>query len=124
MKRNKSFPRPAVACGKPRLGYLQLADSLKNLVTLKSSISKQAVFHRRAMQDHPRFGCSKPLIGHSSVHILVIRLLCGFLLYALTKSVRLAEKFENVGAMSEPVEQRGRQAFVDEGFIMPLSWIA
>ena len=64
------------------------------------------------MQDHPRFGCSKQLIGYSSVHIPVTRFLGGFLLHALAKSVRLAEKFENVGAMSEPVEQRGRQSFV------------
>ena len=64
------------------------------------------------MQDHPRFDCSEPLIGYSSVHTPVIRFLCGFLLHALAKSVGLAEKFEDVGAMSEPVEQRGRQSFV------------
>jgi hypothetical protein len=56
------------------------------------------------MQDRPRSSCSQM---SRRVATLLSR---SFLLHPLAKSVRLAEEFQDVGSMSEPVEQCGGQA--------------
>jgi hypothetical protein len=47
-----------------------------------------------------------------------------FPLHALAEAIRLANQFDDMGMVSEPVDQSHGEAFVSEGFMMPPSWIA
>jgi hypothetical protein len=46
------------------------------------------------------------------------------LLRSLAKAIRLTDELQDVRLVRQPIEQGCRQPFVNEDFMMPLSWIA